>query len=494
MDTSLFVKRFDTGVTTDVTEDFTLPDYQPEIRRVVGVRATPSVDGKYLSGDELEADGSVTYTVLYVGGDGSLAQSSQTSAYTAAIPVKSEDDRFTAFDMILGYTVDGVSCRVTGPRKFTLSSRVKHTLMSQKQADVGLKVEKAEGMTSLPAVRRKTETHTTAAVCEVRKSCEISGEMREREGMRVIMAQGNVALSDVRVNQQTKKEAIVKGDAYVTVLLLSPEGEYVTARGRAPIEEKVEMPDISSAASASAAAFGNVAMIEIESADNGDLTWRMEYDIDCDVMKCYDCETAADAYLTGTDDRLTMGEFSAYTPACAINGRLTTSATAKLRPDMKYVCAWGSGVAERCDIAGGKMTVHGSVKLNVVTSGDGEMISDEVVIPLKYECEAVSGAADMSDGEIAKRMQISVTDVGVRTDGDVMNITAELAIAAVALGSKPVTAVLGIVPVTRGQSGEDSKRNVIRVYMPDEGETPWDVEKRFRLGKEARQEGEVYVI
>ena len=102
MDTSLFVKRFETGVTTDVTEDFTLPDYQPEIRRVVGVRATPAIDGKYLSGDELEADGGITYTVLYVGGDGNLAQTSQTSSYTAAIPVKSEDDRFSAGDMVLG--------------------------------------------------------------------------------------------------------------------------------------------------------------------------------------------------------------------------------------------------------------------------------------------------------------------------------------------------------------------------------------------------------
>jgi len=493
LDTSLFVKRFETGVTTDVTEDFTLPDYQPEIRRVVGVRATPAIDGKYLSGDELEADGGVTYTVLYVGGDGNLAQTSQTSSYAAAIPVKSEDDRFSAGDMVLGYTAEGVSCRVTGPRKFTLSCRVKHNLMSQRAADAGLKVEKTEGMTA-PAVRRRTESHTTAALCEVRKSCEVSGEMREREGMRVIMAQGSVALSDVRVNQQTKKDALVKGDAYVSVLLLSPEGEYVTAKGRAPIEETVELPDISSADLLSAAAFGNVAMIEIEAAENGDLTWRMEYDIDCDVMKCHNCETSADAYLTGMDDKLTTGEFSAYVPACAVNGRLTTSGTAKLRPDMKYVCSWGSGVAERCDISGGRMTVYGSVKLSIVTCGEGEMITDEVVIPLKYECEAMTGASDASDGELTKRMQVNVTDIGVRTDGDTMNITAELAISAIALGVKPVTAVLGIAPADKVQSGEEPKRNVIRVYVPDGGETPWDVEKRFRLGKEATQEGDVYVI
>ena len=64
MNTKIYVKRFDTGSTVDLSEDFTLPDYQPEMSRVIAVRATATVDGKYLSGDELEADGGVTYSVL----------------------------------------------------------------------------------------------------------------------------------------------------------------------------------------------------------------------------------------------------------------------------------------------------------------------------------------------------------------------------------------------------------------------------------------------
>ena len=72
MNRQLSVKRFDSVHTTDVSEDFSLPDYIPEVRRVVGVQSSSTVDGKYLNGDELEADGSVMYTVIYLGGDGGL--------------------------------------------------------------------------------------------------------------------------------------------------------------------------------------------------------------------------------------------------------------------------------------------------------------------------------------------------------------------------------------------------------------------------------------
>ena len=61
MNQTIYVKRFDTSAVCDVTEDFVLPDYIPEVRRVIGVRTTVSADGKYLSGDELETDGGVTY-------------------------------------------------------------------------------------------------------------------------------------------------------------------------------------------------------------------------------------------------------------------------------------------------------------------------------------------------------------------------------------------------------------------------------------------------
>lgn len=104
----IYQKRCDTENTVDVSEDFVLPDYCPEVRRVLGVTARASVGGKYLSGEELEADGDVTYTVVYMGGEGEICQSSRTSAYTGHIPLKTEEgDRFTPGDIVLSCAAEG---------------------------------------------------------------------------------------------------------------------------------------------------------------------------------------------------------------------------------------------------------------------------------------------------------------------------------------------------------------------------------------------------
>lgn len=485
MKETLYLKRFDTGTVCDVTEDFTLPDYQPEIRRVIGVVGNTTSDGKYLSGDEIEVDGGVTFTVLYVGGDGGLYQTSQTSSYTGRISAKSEDDRFTAGDIVLSCSTENISCRVTGPRKITLSARVKLGIMSQKPFSAGMK---ADGN-----VRRKTETHKCACLSELRHSSDVSGEMREREGLRLVMARGEICIYDVRIADGI---ATVKGDAFVCALLCSDEGEYVTSRGRAPLEDEIQIPDGMKGEVCTAASFATPVMLEMESGENGEITWRMEYDIDCDIMRCDEAEITTDAYLTDSEDELTMSEYEVYYPAGCANGRLTVTTSMKQKPDMKPICAWGVGVLDKCEISRGRMSLTGGLKLSIVNSGNGDVSLDEVSLPFKYECDAGNGAPDTEDQSLTKKMSVSVTDIQTRCDGDKLNITAELGISAVAMGRKRIKCAESIVPAVGATKNREKRsgNNVIRIYSPGEGETPWDVEKRFKLGYTPETEGEFYIV
>ncbi|MBQ8511460.1 MAG: DUF3794 domain-containing protein [Clostridia bacterium] len=478
MNTTLYIPRLHTTAAADVTEDVSLPDYVPEVRRIVGVLANPTVDGKYMTGDSVEIDGAVTYTVLYIGGDGGLAQVAQSTPYTVRIPA---DEDVSPAELIVSPTAEQISCRVTAPRKITLSSRVKLGAMAQKQADASMKTGEDA------AVRRKTQTHTTAAVTEVRGTGEVSGEIREKEGTRLIMASAEIALNDVRVGSPAGK-ITVKGDVYLTALSLTPDGNCITSRSRAPVEEELALPDPADPKTCRAAAFGNIVLIEVDAGDDGVMQWRAEYDIDCDIMKITESETAADAYMIGWEDDVTFESAECCTPAGCVNGRLTTSASAKLRPGMTFVCAWGSVSGEKCSIKNGKMIVEGTVNLECVTAGEGETVTDEVRIPLRYECDAVPDATD-SDSLMA-RVRAAVTDVTARPDGDTLNLTAELAISAAALGKAPVTYAASVTP----KKELNEKKNLLRVYIPDKTETPWDVEKRFRLKDAAKMEGKAYVI
>lgn len=478
MNTILYTPKFQTSGYADVTEDVSLPDYIPEVRRVVGVRANCAVDGKYMAGDALEVDGSVTYTVLYTGGDGSLAQYSQTTPYTGKLPVQ-EDVQPNA--VVVWANAEQISCRVTAPRKITLSSRVRLGAMAQTGTDAAMKCDDKGD------VRRRNASVTTASITEVRASGEAGGEIREKEGTRVIMASAEMAVGDVRVGTPTGR-ITVKGDVYLNALSVSPDGGTVISRSRVPVEDTFPLPDRAEPASCRAAAFGTVTLIEVDAGDDGVMQWRTEYDIDCDIMETGECVIAEDAYIVGHEDELTSQTADCCTPAGCVNGRLTTSASAKLRPGTNFITAWGTVSGEKCSVKNGRLNVEGVVKLECVAAGEGDTFTDEVQIPLKYECEAFPGAADCDAP--AARVRAVITDVSARPEGDTLNLTAELAISAAALGKQPVT----YVGAVSRKSPLNEKKNLLRVYIPDGDESRWDVEKRFRLKEEAKLEGKAYVI
>ena len=54
-------------VTTELSGDFTLPDYQPEIKRLLKVSAEVLPPQKYVGDSEGEISGGIDYYVLYTG-------------------------------------------------------------------------------------------------------------------------------------------------------------------------------------------------------------------------------------------------------------------------------------------------------------------------------------------------------------------------------------------------------------------------------------------
>lgn len=489
----IYLKRVETEAALDLSEDFVLPDYQPEVRRVIGVRANAYADGKYLSGEELEADGALTYTVLYVGGDGELAQVSETSSFTGHIPLKTEEDRFTPNDTVLSVSADGCSCRVTAPRKITLSSKVRLGLCSSRPAETSLKTDSA-------ALRRKTAGVSSAGAAEIRHNAEISGEIREREGMRLVSAVGEICVSDVRF---AGDGVSVKGDAYVNLLLTDPDGSYVTSRSRTPIDESVRLPDgfvpqkgsqQSGDFASSAAAFPSVTMTEVSLADDGLISWNMEYALDVDCVRKIKSEITDDAYLPESEGEvLTTSELRVIGALGASSGRLTHQQSVKIKPGSSYVFAWGKGEVDKIALKDGRMSVGGNVKISCVVENDGEYSLEESSAPFRFECEAMADGEE--DGGEIRKVAVNVCDIIARQDGDEVGFTAELSVSVFALSEKITPAVTEITPVESASAGKAKKdRSTIKIYVPDPDESSWSVEKKFRLGCQPEKNEGFYII
>ena len=499
MESILYEKRFDTGTTAEISEDFTLPDYEPGIRRVLGVRGQAAVDGKYLSGGECEADGTVTFVLCYLDGDGRLCETSETAGFTAKLPLRPEGsdpasdspDRFGPDDLILTAEAENVSCRVTGPRRFTLSGRVRLSVLSERECDFTLSSD--PGIT----VRRKTRRVKTAAMSDSRGSFEVSGEIREREG-RIAGAQGQITVNETRVENGRLR---FRGDAWVTVLLArtDPESggeEYLITRGRAAVEESIPIRDLPENASPLAAVFPKVLLTEFETDPaSGTVRWRMEYDADAALLCCRDAEITEDAYSPSSPTEAEEKNVLCCTPAAVRNGRLTLTGKFRTPSDAEFITAWGSASVDRTAVQGGRASVTGSVRVTAVTRSGGEFSTDEIVLPLRYEWEARENAPDAENGSLPGRVEAGIAEIAARpsvSDGGTdWTVTAEIWLAAALMAEEPVRGVVRLDPA--GEGGKEGG-SVVRVYVPEPGETAWDVEKRFRLAEEAVMADGVYVI
>ena len=66
----------------ELSEEFTLPDYQPEINKLLKIDAVLTPPVQYIGSGKVELSGSICYDVLYCGEDGQLYSSRVTSDYS----------------------------------------------------------------------------------------------------------------------------------------------------------------------------------------------------------------------------------------------------------------------------------------------------------------------------------------------------------------------------------------------------------------------------
>jgi len=117
----------DKQLITELTADLSLPDYLPEIKRLLRVRACAVPPDKYIGAGNAEFSGRIDYTILYTGNDGALYTATESGEYQFSVPLESTAD----FELNEGLTCnvecvpEGAVGRVAAPRRLSLKCRLR---------------------------------------------------------------------------------------------------------------------------------------------------------------------------------------------------------------------------------------------------------------------------------------------------------------------------------------------------------------------------------
>ena len=475
----------DKVITAEAGGEYTLPDYQPEIRRLLYVKPTVLPPAKYVGGGSAELNGTVDYQVLYVGADGGLYTVPLSAEYEMTVPLEhgAEVDPGEGVTVCVSTVCEAVNTRVSAPRKLTIRNRLRSRVRAFGKGTVE---EQQIGEVEPGSIRRLLENGKMLGIAGalsdgIELHTEISGIS---EDTRVIAADATPFLSEI-----TPREGrlCAVGEILLNLLVCRDGGTPEKLCRKLPFEGEVEMVGLPTEWVGRMT--GVVSDLSVTVAEGQIL---------CDICVLLEgrglwnlpMTYTADLYSTETESVCEYADYDLPVALKCENRNLSQSERLPLEglnlPEEATVLdAFGTAQLDACEQVGNRYVLTGQSRYLLLCEKDGEYFVTELNLPLRYETDAADGTPTGFDATA------EVISCRVALSGDTLNLDAELSVVADFLGTESIRTP---ERVTFGEK-VDCRGNRMIVYYPVEGDTPWTVAKKYHVSPEQlTEQGGYYLL
>lgn len=457
------------------TTDHTLPDYYPEIRRLLYVGATVLPPAKYVGGSRIELDGGVDYRMLYVGADGELYCAPFSGEYSVAVPPDADVDveLGEGVSVLAVAEAESLSPRVTGPRKLSLRTRMQSEISAFGRRGVE---ERMRGEYDADALCIQNGEVTLSEPVTA-----VGEELVLTESIDGIGAEGRVISADAGIlwHEASAKgsEIAVSGEVRLCLLCQRPDGRTEELRRRIPFEGMVET-DTELRDGTAVRARGTVSQLTVK-VEEGVATCELHVLPEVQAFVKRSFAYRADLFATDRQAQTAYADYALPVLLRTLNGNLTQSerisaADAGVAQGATVVATFGNATFSDCEWEDGKCVLTGQSRYTLVCERDGEYFSTELTLPLRYETEGKMAKSDHFSASAA------VVECRARLSGDSLELDAELSVDGAWLCETRIRTVeeVAFSEPTPRRGGE-----MILCY-PASGETRWSIAKRYRTRPE----------
>lgn len=468
------VSLCDKSMTTEVTGDCILPDYQPEIRRLLAVCPTVCPPAGYVGGGSAEWNGTVEYRILYVGGDGELYSTSFSSEYSFRVSLENMEridgnEGIFAFASVVS---ESVSARVSAPRRLNLRCRLRaHACAYGKM----LLEEQTRGVGTADSLRRRWgDGRSMTMAGGVSEPICVRDEMTGMgDGVRVISAEAEPFVQDVRADEG---RVHASGELFLKLLLrregMAPE---VMLR-KVPFDAVVEIDGIGSEYACSM--WGTVSELTVK-VEDGSIHCEAEVLLEARAMRNLPIRYTEDLYSTEAESTCTVSEYALPVLRGCHNFNLSQSERIaaqelELADGTVVLDVYGNARIDSCEEADGRCVLTGQSRYTLLCEKDGAYSATELKLPLRCEIECGEGAVIGFDA------CASVLSCRARYENGILGLDAELAVRAELVGRETVRAVSTV------EFGEAvaRPRSCMTVYYTAPDDTLWTVAKKYHVAPE----------
>ena len=477
----------DKTVSQEYTTDFTLPDYLPEIRKMLRVTPTVLPAESYATASAIEYAGAISYRVLYVGADGALHAAELPGEYSLSVQMDPPDtcDTSMGIDAWLDADPELVITRVLSPRKLGIRCRIKaharaigwNSLEETLSGAPNGTVERLTGETDAAVVLRGISS-------PIALSDEIlDGNPGASAPLRVISGDGRVLVSEA---VPEKDRVNLRGELLLKLLCVREDPN--DAVGAAPTVTQRRLPftaavEIEGADRlCEARGFGALSKLAL-TADDGRILADAEIVLTAECQKNKRFTFTRDLFSTGSECRTAFGEIPLPFALTMQNSNFTLSEAIPLEGSGigfsdRILDAVGEATVEAVSQSGGKTVFTGTAQFHVLTEQEEthEYGYADLSLPFRYVADTRSDLAELPEiSDYDARFE--PLTVRVKSDGERLAVDAELSVSFRTAGS---VRTQFLKEAKFGDAVKKTRGAIVLAY-PAPDATLWEAAKKYHV-------------
>lgn len=474
---------FDGASEQPVDLDFSLPDYCPDIERILKCRICPSVTSKSISGDRLDVDGVAVIRLFYLDSKKQAIRCCEhTSPFSCSFNLKSTSQDMVA---VVRLRSDYLNCRALSPRRLDIHGAfsVCASVYARSEQEHCCNIDGDD-------IQQKKHNEIVSTLSGIgQQQFSVSEVLDIGQGK---ASPETIIRSELSVNIQDSKaisdKLMLKGEVVLRLLYITDieTGAEDTMTFNIPISQVIDVQGISETSQ-------NDVMVDVMSYD---VSLKSEYDesstlvtLDahlCATVCAYDeksIELIDDVYSTAYE----LDTAFKQTPITRLVSNINISSSVKDEVKTgdngitKIIDLWSDGVNSITSYENDTLTVKGKINCCILaTDNDGVPFYIERALDFVLNPDIMKGL-----NTVTIHADISVMMLNFRITGDnSIEIRADIRFKA-AVFENCVRKAIVSVSGNEERKREKDKTAALTLYYADEGENLWSIARLYCTSVEA---------
>ncbi|MBE6672902.1 MAG: DUF3794 domain-containing protein [Ruminococcaceae bacterium] len=479
----------ETDVTKELSDDFILPDYLPDVKRVVWVQACPRLGNRFLGSGILEYEGAVAYKVLYIAEDNRVRCAAFLSDFKNKI--ESEELGEDCVDVLMP-VAKAVICRMQNPRK--LNIRCKAGIEGAIWRRVSF-VPELYGARSgeEKGIETKEECLDALNVTSRRESGLVYSEDITLESSMPAIGEVICSSADIYVDEcrPAGNELLLRGVCEVELLysfLMDEKEDYVLLRRTLPYSQSLEADTLKEGCNCRVKVLPEGVTVNVREDEFGKrrmIELDINYSLDMEVLHpkklfyCRDCYSVDRECQSTSEQKQIWRMADSARPSFSVNeNRLLSQIEASELIEVKACNVSPYLALEQERGKKDRPIFSGMAKVTVLgIKEDGMYCCTVFDVPLRLE-----GERSLAAQKVRILMDCRAAGVRCRSDGEKLYVDFEVISNMVLMACEEANSVQ-VIRMLPDKGREQEKGAVATLYFPDRGESMFDIAKKYRVSR-----------